>query len=957
MQMKAKPKAGISLFALILMFLGLPSFLGWIGLRQVWREREEVRRTKLERRLEDVLASFDRYVNSDLVMERLLRRLEEMAFAHRSGDPMARLRKLLPWFHRALPGCFEFTVLNGDGKVVQDLCDGPTPRVILQKLFVAASENQRGRPQTWRLDEPLIRSLLGPLTPAKGFVPSRLLPANSSDHNRLLYLSQPRSRGMLIVRVTQLPSWTGMGLRLHWKRLHLPRGLKVVLIDRQKYSGSKNRETERNALRNSLAGKSWKGRLLKDWRVLTTRYQIMGLAFLPREKRLEKDKQWTLRAGIFGWVGVSLFLWLGYRIGRIPAPSVRIGMIAAFAYSAGIPLLMLGGTARVWLQERRQVLEDEVHRNTGRAMQTFDSRYPQRLRVYSNNLTVAMVGIVCPAGAPGKIISEKLIKASRVLHWDLCRVYDQGGHVIVNDEANAVFGRMSEAFDMMNNGLTYILRMLRDGKANGVVPKDDDLDALYGKLLPQLGWISQLELSGVNYLVYLHPIFDSARIPQYMVNVVWTSQRMQQEFLRNELQPFSRQLDSTDLLAWNSEQHSLSLPRNFRYRAMVAPFLPQIRSQSRESRMRLDRPDGALLLTGIRGAFLDGFSLVAVTSDRTIRAELNLLAWKLGAASVLLLLVSVTIGMVVARAFLEPVRWLATGIEALAERRFDARVPVSARDELGNLSEAFNEMMEGLADLEVARTVQEALFPDIPLSVGGWEIFGRCCSAAEIGGDYFDYVALDDHRLLLIIGDVSGHGVSAALVMAMAKALTADAGERITPMEILAALNSVFGQVLQGRKTMSCLVGVFDSTEGRLSVCNGGHCFPYLIRDGKALQLKVAGMLIGMGRRWRPGVSREFILQPGDCLVGYTDALYEACDRHTGVPIGFGRLEEALPGLVRRRARETEAAIRDWHTSGTASERPDDDLTLLVLQSSVESDLPSSVTVPALVRPFEGGRV
>lgn len=240
-------------------------------------------------------------------------------------------------------------------------------------------------------------------------------------------------------------------------------------------------------------------------------------------------------------------------------------------------------------------------------------------------------------------------------------------------------------------------------------------------------------------------------------------------------------------------------------------------------------------------------------------------------------------------------------------------------------------MIEGLEDLEVARVVQESLFPQGTLHRGAWEIYGTCRSATQVGGDYLDYFALDDGRLAFVLGDVSGHGVSAALVMAMAKALIAHPATRIEPSVVLGTLQTVFLQVLKRKKMMTCCFGILDPHQGRVVIANAGQNFPFHLKpDGQVYELEMPGKPLGV-RNTRGFECHVHTLEVNDVLILYTDGLIEAMDKQ-GQSLGYETTKQALPDLVGATAQETETRIRDWHDSVVSDGPQADDISLIIVQ-------------------------
>ena len=233
-------------------------------------------------------------------------------------------------------------------------------------------------------------------------------------------------------------------------------------------------------------------------------------------------------------------------------------------------------------------------------------------------------------------------------------------------------------------------------------------------------------------------------------------------------------------------------------------------------------------------------------------------------------------------------------------------------------------------ELEVARQLQRELLPrEIP-ALPGYRIAHSYRTANEIGGDYYDFLPLADGRLAIAVGDASGHGISAGLVMAIANSTLKLAIELDpSPAAVLELLNRVLCRTGTRRQFMSLFYAVLDPGSGELEHACAGHPFPLLRRaDGRVLELGRGSLPLGM-RRDVELEGRSATLEPGDFLVLYSDGLPEAVGGEADDSFGFDRLRRLLadPGSARQLHDKIRAAI-DRHLE----DRPlTDDLTLVVI--------------------------
>ena len=202
-------------------------------------------------------------------------------------------------------------------------------------------------------------------------------------------------------------------------------------------------------------------------------------------------------------------------------------------------------------------------------------------------------------------------------------------------------------------------------------------------------------------------------------------------------------------------------------------------------------------------------------------------------------------------------------------------------------------------ELEIARVIQFSLYPASNPRLPHLDIASHFQPALEVGGDYYDYALEGTSRFTVILGDVSGKGIAAALYAMKLQALFELLGKRpLGPKEMLTAMNDVISERIERNFFITAIVGVIDFNEQKLTLARAGHNHPihFSARTGTTAWLKPNG--VGIGMKTNPAFDDlleeiRVPLDAGDVLVFYTDGITEAMNR-ASEPFGYGRLEETL---------------------------------------------------------------
>jgi serine phosphatase RsbU (regulator of sigma subunit) len=241
-------------------------------------------------------------------------------------------------------------------------------------------------------------------------------------------------------------------------------------------------------------------------------------------------------------------------------------------------------------------------------------------------------------------------------------------------------------------------------------------------------------------------------------------------------------------------------------------------------------------------------------------------------------------------------------------------------------------------ELKVARLIQQTLLPKALPELPGYDVAAYYQPAREVGGDFYDFVDLEDGRLGLVVGDVTDKGVPAALVMATTRTMLRAAAQRLfSPGEVLQRVNDVLVTDIPPNMFVTCLYAVLDPESGRLVYANAGHDLPYRRRAGRgrgAEELRATGMPLGL----MPGMGyeeKEIELGKGESVLFYSDGLVEAHDERREM-FGFPRLQ-GLVGAHRSGGSSLIGLLLSELTRfvGDGWEQ-EDDITLVTLERSEE---------------------
>jgi sigma-B regulation protein RsbU (phosphoserine phosphatase) len=312
------------------------------------------------------------------------------------------------------------------------------------------------------------------------------------------------------------------------------------------------------------------------------------------------------------------------------------------------------------------------------------------------------------------------------------------------------------------------------------------------------------------------------------------------------------------------------------------------------------------------------------------------------------------IGIRMTRVMTSTVDTLYDATERVKAGNFSYRTNFPANDQLTALGGAFDNMTASVerlmkesqermrlqSELDIAREVQRRLFPQSVPKVPGLDLYGVCKAARSVSGDYYDFLKLDEYRVGVVLGDVSGKGISAALLMAaIQSALRAQfydgfgngQGHALAPVstaQVVDRLNRQLYANTPAEKYVTFFFAIYDARTRNLSYTNAGHLPPILFRDGKVDFLRTGGTVVGLFPVMKYEVG-EIRVEPNDVILAYTDGITEP-ENTFGEEFGEARLLDVAKRMLNAKPDVMAETIYRTVDEWTGSPELQDDMTMVL---------------------------
>ncbi len=350
----------------------------------------------------------------------------------------------------------------------------------------------------------------------------------------------------------------------------------------------------------------------------------------------------------------------------------------------------------------------------------------------------------------------------------------------------------------------------------------------------------------------------------------------------------------------------------------------------------LETPEARVLRVLGHGHFFGEVGLLLADGRRSasVRARSAVQLLEMGRADFeTLLQQQPSLGLAILRAI---VAWMRQNDDAVIEELQKNNVElIRAYGELQAAQAQLLEKQRLEVELQTAYRIQQRFLPKTLPDVPNWQVEAYWQPALVVSGDFYDFISLPDRRLGIVVGDVTGKGVPAALIMAVTHSMLRTAAELYaSPAAILQRVNDLLVEQLEPLMFVTCCFCILDPVHGSLIYANAGHLPPYLQTTQDAVELRATGLPLGL----MPGISydeKAAQLQPGDNLILYSDGLVEAHNPR-GEMFGFPRLREALSHHVDCHALIAELTRHLSSFTGDSGNQ-EDDVTIIALQQNIRN--------------------
>ena len=629
-------------------------------------------------------------------------------------------------------------------------------------------------------------------------------------------------------------------------------------------------------------------------------------------------------------IPIIRYFWKTIILGLPGKASIRLKLAFLFLFASGIPLLSLAVISYEYQLRKRLAMIEEAKTWITDNLFEVDQRYLSYLTNVRLELDKYLDGWALSLKKDGltidsmKEIDKKLTECNS---WDYFCVASEAQVIasfdglvkytgsldqIVFDEKNSYFSKKSNQFrSYLLKLINLILKKICSDLNNKPIPAmilskiEIFVESIMQKTFPEILYsvvrtkdnISEFGFKNyynVSYFKFIS-IFDK-KYTDYICLITWLPKDIQRDFLKDTLDKINRNPLNYKLVSYERGSRDF-LPKKYSNNKVLEKFVRRA-SEKPTDELEIINIDGEdHIAVSILGHNISEYSFVGLYPIKNVDSIIDYKSCILWVLGVFCLLLSISLAQLLTRSFIDPMNNLQQGAYAIENRNFSHRISNLGNDEFGEVGNIFNNMMVGLKELEVARIVQESMFPKPEFKQGNFRIYGKSITMIDVGGDYLDFFKVDDNSFSVLLGDVAGHGVGAALIMAMAKASILSSGDSLkSPSAMLNQLHKLIlaTKTKKQRKIMTFQYMHINSETGENLYGNAGACSPLLVRPSQNIveEVKMSGAALGA---FKKASYREMALdfQPGDALVFYTDGIVE-CKNKKGEMLGYENLKKTV---------------------------------------------------------------
>lgn len=632
--------------------------------------------------------------------------------------------------------------------------------------------------------------------------------------------------------------------------------------------------------------------------------------------------------------------------GKARRVSIRYKLVIIFLFAVYLPVLGLFLLGYRGLENRRTVLENNAIKGTQDLLFKIDSEFTRKeaeilavfTRLFADNTWQSQISDDWEK-AEQVIRSAAKVPLSGENFFNHMDIRDLNQNQLYSTSQGVANDRTKEINRIIS--LICLEKYIPEQLPKNYITKQSDLILKNMMENPVIGFTSfyeqpgkliPMEFEGSSFYWYWNYysknndkvayIYGNTRLTYNVINYLHDALRKRMNIGNNAL-PIIARYPATKL--W--------IPENAGNEVDLVRLNKLAETNSAVETTRITYAGEIYLATCLPGLKLKKAFLTGLYPEAEINRQIGSLQQQIYLGVLLIFIISILTGLLLSKTFLQPIGELNLGLKALRLRHIDFRVQIENQDELGELGKTFNQMMEEVKEMFLASAVQQCLIPTTAPDMPGYDSVIYNKMATDVGGDYADFFSLPDQRYLIVLGDVTGHGVSSSILTAMVKALVFRFASKDTKLEvILKSLSEMIFELLKYRKLMTFCAMILDTKDNTFLLANAGHPFPIVCDvNGKITKIEHASLPLGVSAKRSNYTTTAGTFAPGDVLLLYTDGIAEGANP-AGEIFGFDTVEQILTENRHKSSNDIKNSLLEQFWQHYQREELDDDLTFILLR-------------------------